>query len=229
MYHRGDFHIHSTFSDGKHTPQEIVMLCKKKNIDIIALTDHNTTAGIDEAILVGEKLGVKVIPGVELSTSYKGSKVHILGYFKDDSYKNELFLKILKNIKNHTISPIKSLFKNDINFYDSKYKLYVKTGIDILRFFGAIVILAHPVILTKANFNDIIEMNFNGIEAKYFSNTNEDTEFFIKTAYTKNIIYTAGSDFHSLNTKKKTHGIIGDVYLNENEISNFLITCELPY
>lgn len=92
MYTKGDFHIHSTFSDGGCTPKEIVMLSKERDVDIIALTDHNNTCGIDEAILTGDKLGIKVIPGVELSTIYKGSRVHILGYFKDNSYKDEILM-----------------------------------------------------------------------------------------------------------------------------------------
>ena len=149
MYKKGDFHIHSTCSDGGFTPREVVMLSKKKNVDIISLTDHNNTCGIDEAILAGKELGVKVIPGVELSTRYNNSKVHVLGYFKDDSYKNELLVEVLKNVKNHKISTIKNLLGTYINFYDKKDKLYVKTGIEILKFFGATVILAHPVLLNR--------------------------------------------------------------------------------
>ena len=68
MYKKGDFHIHSTASDGNCTPSQVVTLAKKRNIDIMALTDHNTTSGLDEAIKRGNDIGIKVIPGVELST-----------------------------------------------------------------------------------------------------------------------------------------------------------------
>ena len=81
MYIKGDFHIHSTYSDGGYTPKEILMLSKKKNVDIIALTDHNNTCGLDEAILAGKELGIKVIPGVELSTRYNNARVHVLWIF----------------------------------------------------------------------------------------------------------------------------------------------------
>lgn len=229
MYKKGDFHIHSTFSDGGYTPKEIVMLSKKKAVDIIALTDHNNTCGIDEAISTGGELGVKVIPGVELSTRFNNSRVHVLGYFKDDSYKNELLIEILKNVKHRKISAIKYLLGNIANPYDKKNKLYVETGIEILKFFGATVILAHPVLLNRYDFQEIIKMNFDGLEAKYFSNTKNDTEYFLKIAKDRNLLYTAGSDFHSCNELYRTHGIIGDVYLNEKEIYNFLIGGNLPY
>ena len=229
MYKKGDFHIHSTYSDGGCTPREVVMLSKKKNVDIISLTDHNNTAGIDEAIITGKELGVKIIPGVELSTRYNNVRVHVLGYFKDNSYKNELLIEILKNVKAHKISAIRHLLGTRINFYDKKDKLHVKTGIEILKFFGATVILAHPVLLNRYDFKDIIKMNFDGLEAKYFSNKTEDTEYFLKVAKYGNLLYTAGSDFHSCNGFYRTHGIIGDVYLNQEEIYTFLVGANLTH
>ena len=145
------------------------------------------------------------------------------GYFKDDSYKNELLVEVLRNVKNHNLSAIRNILRTHINFYGQKDKLYVETGIEILKFFGATVILAHPVLLNRADFNDIIKMNFDGLEAKYFSNKDTDTEYFLKVAKDRGLLYTAGSDFHSCNELYRTHGIIGDVFLNEKEIYNFLV------
>lgn len=229
MYKKGDFHIHSNYSDGAYTPKEIVMLAKKKNVDIISLTDHNNTGGINEAIVAGNELGVKIIPGVELSTRYNNSRVHVLGYFKDDSYKNELLVEVLRNVKLHKISSIRHLLGDYINFYGKKDRLCVQTGIEILKFFGATVILAHPVLLNISDFIDIIKLNFDGLEAKYFSNKGRDTEYFLKVSRDRNLLYTAGSDFHSCNELYRTHGIIGDVYLNENEIYNFLVGGNLTF
>ena len=229
MYKKGDFHIHSTYSDGEYTPRQVIMLSKKKNVDIIALTDHNNTYGLDEAIKTGKEIGVKVIPGVELSTRYNNASVHVLGYFKDDSYKDELLVNVLKSIKTHNLSAVKNLLRKHINFYNTKDRLYVETGIEILKFFGATVILAHPVILNRDHFKDIIKMNFDGLEAKYFSNKDDDTEYFLKVAKDRNLLYTAGSDFHNCNDLYRSHGMIGDVYLNEKEISNFLVGGNLTY
>lgn len=229
MYKKGDFHIHSNYSDGAYTPKEIVMLAKKKNVDIISLTDHNNTCGIDEAVITGNELGIKIIPGVELSTRYNNSRVHVLGYFKDDSYKNELLVEVLRNVKLHKISAIRHLLGSSINFYGKKDRLCVETGIEILKFFGAIVILAHPVLLNRDDFIDVIKLNFDGLEAKYFNNKYNDTEYFLKVSRDRNLLYTAGSDFHSCNELYRAHGIIGDVYLSENEIYNFLVGGNLNF
>lgn len=228
MYKKGDFHIHSIYSDGKCTPEEIVIISKEKNIDIISLTDHNTTEGIDEAIQAGKEFGIKVIPGVELSTRYNNSRVHILGYFRDDNYKNDLLVEILRNVRAHKISAIKYLLGDSINFYGRKNKrLDVRTGIELLKFFGAVVILAHPILLNSRDFEEIIQMNFDGLEAKYYCNSHEDTKYLIRVAKDKNLFYTAGSDFHDCNKSCKSHGMIGDVYLDNQEIYNFLYRSRL--
>lgn len=229
MYKKGDFHIHSTASDGNCTPGEIVVLAQKRGVDIIALTDHNTTAGLNEAIKYGNDIGVKVIPGVELSTKYNDTRVHILGYFKDDSYNDELLIRVLKCIKNHEIAAVRKLLHGYLNTYYRRDKICVENGIEILKFFGANVVLAHPVLLSRDDFKEIIKLDFDGIEAKYFSNTENDTNFFINIARQKNIFYTAGSDFHICHEKYRSHGLIGDVYLNESEICDFIKKSNLSY
>lgn len=80
---RADLHTHSTASDGMGTPADIVRLAREAGLAAVALTDHDTTAGIGEALEAGRRLGVEVVPGVELSTAYDGTDVHVLGYFID--------------------------------------------------------------------------------------------------------------------------------------------------
>ena len=222
MYTKGDFHIHSTFSDGGLTPSEIVKLAKRKEVDIISITDHNNTDGIDEAIEEGKSQGIRVIPGVELSTRYNKCRVHVLGYFKDDSYNNELLKIVLLKVRQGNIKELRKIFYNNIDFCGYKDKLCVKTGVDILKFFGATVVLAHPVLLCKKDFENIINIDFDGIEAKYYKNTEEDTKYLINIAKERNMIYTAGSDFHDYIEYYRVHGMIGDVYLNQEEIREFL-------
>lgn len=78
-----DLHVHTTASDGTDTPYEVVKKAAQLGISAIAITDHDTTAGISEAIDAGEKYNVEVVPGIEISADYKGIEVHILGYFID--------------------------------------------------------------------------------------------------------------------------------------------------
>ena len=79
-----DLHVHSNASDGTCTPTEVVGLAARAGLKAIALTDHDTTAGIPEALLAGAACGVEVIPGIEVSSSYKGHEIHILGLFVTD-------------------------------------------------------------------------------------------------------------------------------------------------
>src|SRR6478672_11674111 len=66
---RCDFHLHTTLSDGRATPEALVFKASARDLDLIAVTDHDTTAAFEAARAEGEQLGVRVIPGVELSAS----------------------------------------------------------------------------------------------------------------------------------------------------------------
>lgn len=74
-----DLHTHSTASDGQYTPSELAALVKKRGAEVWALTDHDTADGVREAADAGEKLGLRVIPGIELSAR-EHHTFHILGY-----------------------------------------------------------------------------------------------------------------------------------------------------
>lgn len=107
MFKIGDLHIHSIHSDGSMTPCELVHMAKFYGVDIMAISDHNVVSGIDEAIEEGKRIDVEVIPAVEISSRYNNAKVHVLGYFKDDSYKNDMFNEILINIKRGQIDNVR--------------------------------------------------------------------------------------------------------------------------
>ncbi len=80
-----DLHIHTTASDGTLTPCQTVEQAHALGLAAVAITDHDTTAGVMEAMVAGGSLGVEVIPGIELAADYQGRSVHILGYFIDPS------------------------------------------------------------------------------------------------------------------------------------------------
>ena len=76
-----DLHIHTTESDGTLTPSQVVRYAKEKGLKAIAITDHDTIHGNEEAIKEGISEGVEVIPGVEISVDYSPGTMHMLGYF----------------------------------------------------------------------------------------------------------------------------------------------------
>lgn len=74
-----DLHSHSTASDGSRSPTAVVTAAKAAGLSAIALTDHDTMAGVAEAVAAGEQLGLRVVPGVELSAIDDDREVHLLG------------------------------------------------------------------------------------------------------------------------------------------------------
>ena len=74
-----DFHCHTTASDGALTPSEIIDLAVQFNVECLAITDHDTTAGYEAALEYAEQQGVQLIAGVEASCSWRGHTIHIVG------------------------------------------------------------------------------------------------------------------------------------------------------
>lgn len=75
-----DLHTHSYYSDGSCSPKELIFEAKKAGLCAIALTDHDNTDGVAEAVNAGKKYGVEVIPGIEFSVKNEVGETHILGY-----------------------------------------------------------------------------------------------------------------------------------------------------
>jgi len=78
---RIDLHLHTTHSDGSLPPAEVVALAHEANVSALAITDHDITTGLPEAMTAGEKLGIEIIPGIEISSRHGESELHVLGYF----------------------------------------------------------------------------------------------------------------------------------------------------
>jgi 3',5'-nucleoside bisphosphate phosphatase len=76
-----DFHSHSTASDGLFSPRDVVRLAESAGLAAVGITDHDTVAGVEEALAEGEKRGITVVPGVEISTLWQGKEIHMLGLF----------------------------------------------------------------------------------------------------------------------------------------------------
>ncbi|NTV50679.1 MAG: PHP domain-containing protein [Geobacteraceae bacterium] len=95
-----DLHIHSSFSDGAFTPSELVALAVKSDVRVIAIADHDSVAGVEEATVSGGGIGIEVLPAVELSVQFKEwQDVHLLGYGID--YRDEGFIQNLERFRRH--------------------------------------------------------------------------------------------------------------------------------
>lgn len=103
-----DLQIHTTASDGIHTPRDVAQMAAEQALRVIAITDHDTVDGVEEALRAGEELGVRVIPGIEMSVEENGA--HILGYGID--YKNPELLAELEKFRQGRIEGAKKMVEN---------------------------------------------------------------------------------------------------------------------
>src|SRR5947199_4293332 len=92
-----DLHTHSTASDGIYSPIELLHRAKEIGIRILALTDHDSTGGLEEAAQVAAQLDIDFIPGIEINTDVQGGEVHVLGYFPE--YHRSAFQAVLKVLR----------------------------------------------------------------------------------------------------------------------------------
>ncbi len=120
MYNRGDFHLHTNASDGKLSPKELIYTASTRGLDIIAITDHDTTLNVEEGIREGLSENIRVIPAIELSTIHNKESIHILGYFKDDKYKNGVFQNYLKDMENYRVLRAEKIVENLDTFFNIK-------------------------------------------------------------------------------------------------------------
>lgn len=81
-----DLHMHTTHSDGSFPPRELVRYAKEKALTCISVTDHDTMSSLDECSDEAQKLGIELIPGIEISAQFEPGTLHILGFFLDRNH-----------------------------------------------------------------------------------------------------------------------------------------------
>jgi predicted metal-dependent phosphoesterase TrpH len=197
---RIDLHTHTTASDGRITPKELVNKAKKIGLSAIAITDHDTVSGIEEAVKEGEILGVEVIPGIELTCRSGYQEVHVLGYFLD--YKSEKLIESLESIRSRRA-------KKPLSFKD-----YISIIIDA----GGVPVLAHPAEYGLSNMEleetikELKSYGLAGIEVMHPS-TPKRLESILKSIAIKNdLIITGGSDYHNHNYRSYELGVMNIEY-----------------
>ena len=90
-----DLHLHTRYSDGSYTPEELAREAARQRFAAIAVTDHDTLDGIPESLRAGDEFGIEVIAGVEITCRVETQEIHLLGYLFGDTWKNESLRAVL--------------------------------------------------------------------------------------------------------------------------------------
>jgi len=140
-----DLHIHTNFSDGVFTPQEVVRRAKAVGLSAISITDHDCVDGMDSAIEEGQKLGIEIVPGVELSTEVEcveRNEMHILGYminWKNEQFRESLAL-FMKSRQKRAHQIFDKLSKLGLHLTDKRFTSVTETrSIGRLHFAKALI------------------------------------------------------------------------------------------
>ncbi len=95
-----DLHVHTSCSDGSLTPAEVVKRAQEHGLEALAITDHDTMAGVREAMYEGRSLGIEVVPGLELSAHNERGSLHLLGFFVENSTPSPRLLSAMSALVN---------------------------------------------------------------------------------------------------------------------------------
>lgn len=107
---RIDLHTHTTASDGLLSPGALVELARRSGATILAVADHDSTDAVDAAMAAGRKLGVEVIPAVEINTDVDAAEVHVLGYFVD--HHQAWFQDFLRRLRDGRVNRAERMVEN---------------------------------------------------------------------------------------------------------------------
>ena len=103
-----DLHLHTTCSDGNLSPVEMINKAVSVGLNVISITDHDSTEALDESIAASNQFSsLSIIPGIELSTDIPGNEIHMLGYFID--YKDENFQAVLREFREGRVGRAKEM------------------------------------------------------------------------------------------------------------------------
>ena len=258
MTKSADLHIHTHYSDGTMSPEEVVADALHCGIHCIAITDHDTIDGISPAIEAAKGHDLEVLPGIELSSEVNGKDVHMLGYLFN--WRDASLLEQLKEMQNARAERMKKMIQklealgiHNISFeeingsarttalgrphlaaalvekkvvgnmraafdkylaegapaYVPKFKQTPQDAIKLIKGFGGIAVLAHPML---SNVDELIPAlvaaGLGGLEAHYPNCSVNVMQFYEGLARKHHLVVTGGSDAHGA---AKKHTFIGKV------------------
>jgi predicted metal-dependent phosphoesterase TrpH len=117
MFDLIDLHTHSNHSDGTLPPAELIALAARRGVQALALTDHDTTAGLAEAQVAADAAGIRLIPGVEITCGWRGQEIHIVGLGVDPQHAGlQKHLAELVSLRRERITAIGARLMRDPRF-----------------------------------------------------------------------------------------------------------------
>ena len=223
-----NFHCHSVFSDGDQTPEALAASLASAGVRFAALTDHDSVEGLFRFQEVLKKRGVASVSGVELTTSYKGREVHILGYGFDPFHPDlSATLQSLRQVRELEVQSIAGSLRKMGSNHQVRYhpaatinsapngRLDTFEAISLLHRAGGKAFLAHPLIYESDpdQFEDFINAlqggGLDGLEALYAPYSEAQRNRLRVLAHKYSLLMCAGTDFHT------TSGNASDPYAIE--------------
>ena len=205
--HPIDLQVQTTASDGKHAPAECVAMAKENGVHTIAVTDHDTVAGVAEAVAEGERLGVRVIPGIEISIQEHG--MHLLGLGID--VKNPPLLDALRQAAENRLVAAKQMVEK---FRQGGFALEWE---DVAREAGASAVVTRPHIVSAIMKRPENAGKLEGITTKY--------AFFQKYFTDDSPYYVRSSAITPQGAIALVHGALGVAAWSHPPIPDFVNNC----
>ena len=198
-----DLHTHTTASDGQYTPTELVRLAKQHGLHVLAITDHDTIVGVDEAQKAGETVGLCVLRGVELSAK-EHHNFHILGYgFRNGNTELSRLCEKLRKGRDDRKYRIIDFLREKVK----RFKADARTCVEAIKSAGGKVSLAHPyqMGLPDDELETLVvqlkDWGLDAIECYYPKYTAEQPAFYLRLVEKYRLRQTGGSDFHGEKVK----------------------------
>lgn len=141
---RADLHVHTTFSDGTYTPVELVSLARRAGLAAVAITDHDTLAGVAVAQAAAAGSSLEIIPGVEITAEDEGRELHLLGYYvrTDDGPLN----KALQRLTDHRLERfwimVERLRDLGVSFEEKELEAQARAGVLSRRHLALLLVKA---------------------------------------------------------------------------------------
>ncbi len=215
---RIDLHTHSWISDGTDSPTRLVLNAQRAGLDVVALTDHDTLAGLDEAREAGRRIGVRVLGGVELSAIQDGTEVHLLGYGprRNDPQLNAELERLRVGRTERLPKMLAKLealgMPLSLDEVRAQAAVPLAAGVDLLHHAGAAAVIAHPGIrgmaevLTGTLLTQLrAEHGLDGIEVDYPLHDPQTRDLYQQLGSRLDLVRTGSSDYHG--TGKTGHDL----------------------